>query len=67
MLDTFEDSWLDSTVCSVVEQAIAHEHCYKGMLLQGDDVDIRIELWREGIEICKMDFTSKSCTHIYKS
>jgi hypothetical protein len=37
--------------CDLVERAISLEISYKEMLLQGDEVDQRIELWRAALEI----------------
>jgi hypothetical protein len=54
MLDASEDNQYDSPVCSLVRQAIMLEKNYKEMLLQSDEVDLRIKLWRDAIEICKI-------------
>jgi hypothetical protein len=64
MLNPSNDNWLDSTVCSLVKQAIALEESYKEMLPQGDEVDYRIKLWGDAIEICKIDSRSTSHTCI---
>jgi hypothetical protein len=41
-----------STILSLVDQGIALEQNYKGMLLQGDEVDQRIQLWRDAFKTC---------------
>jgi hypothetical protein len=64
MPDLFDDNLLDSAVYSLVKQAIGLETNYKEMLLQGDEVDIRIKLWRKVIDICKTEFKGRSCMPI---
>jgi hypothetical protein len=64
MLDPSNISWPDSTVCSLVKQAILLEKNYKEMLLQGDEVNLRIQLWRGAMEICKAESEGVSCTRI---
>jgi hypothetical protein len=56
---------LDSTVCILVTQAIALERNYEEMLHQGDEVDLRIKLWRDAIEICKGKSESMSLISVY--
>jgi hypothetical protein len=56
-----DDNCLDSVVCSIVKQAILLEENYNDMLLQGDEVDLRIQLWRDTIDICKTDPKRTSC------
>jgi hypothetical protein len=55
MSDGFEPNQLELTLCSLVGEAIALEKNYKGMLMQGDEVDHRIQLWRDAVEICKIE------------
>jgi hypothetical protein len=54
MLDPSDDNRLHSTICSIAKKAILLERDYKGMLLQGDEVDLRIELWRDAVELSKI-------------
>jgi hypothetical protein len=44
-----------SKILWTIEQATSLEMAYKEMLLQGDEVDQRIQLWREAIEFCNRD------------
>jgi hypothetical protein len=53
MSDPSDDNSVHSTVCALVKQAIVLEKNYKEMLHQGDEVDLRIKLWRNAIGICK--------------
>jgi hypothetical protein len=57
-----DDPQPKSTACSHVEEAIILKKNYKGMLLQGDEVDHRIQLWRDAIQICKVDRMHSECT-----
>jgi hypothetical protein len=41
------------TACDLVERAVKLEENYKQMLLQDDEVNLRIQLWRKALEICK--------------
>jgi hypothetical protein len=52
----------DSTVCSLVEQAIVLEQNYKEMLLQGDELDLHIQIWRDALKTCKAE--SECMSHI---
>jgi hypothetical protein len=61
MPDRSNNKQVDSTICSLVEQAIALENDYKEMLLQCDEVDLRIKLWRDSINICKIDTKGMPC------
>jgi hypothetical protein len=45
-------SYLD-TVRSLTEQAVALENSYKERLLQKEEIDQRIQLWRDTLEICE--------------
>jgi hypothetical protein len=58
MTNPSEDNCVDSTVCVLVKQAIVLEKNYKEMLHQGDEVDLRIKLWRDAIDICKSNSNS---------
>jgi hypothetical protein len=58
--DPSDSSWLSSALHSLVEQAIMLEKSYKEMLIQGDEVDRRVQLWREAIAICKINSESTS-------
>jgi hypothetical protein len=60
MMDTPSENGLESTICSIVKQAGILEEDYKEMLLQGNEVDIRIKLWEDAIEICKIESTCMS-------
>jgi hypothetical protein len=60
MTNLSDDSRVDSTVCVLVKQAIVLEKNYKEMLHQGDEVDLRIKLWRDAIDICKSSSKSMS-------
>jgi hypothetical protein len=60
MSDPSDDNCVDTTVCALLKQAIVLEKNYKEMLHQGDDVDLRIKLWRDAIEICKSNSQSMS-------
>jgi hypothetical protein len=60
MWDPSDDNCPDSTICALVKQAIVLEKNYKEMLLQGDEVDLRIKLWRDAIEICENNSESMS-------
>jgi hypothetical protein len=60
MFDPSDDNCPDSTGCALVKQAIVLETNYREMLLQGDEVDLRIKLWRDAIEICKIGSKSVS-------
>jgi hypothetical protein len=64
MPDSFDSNWLDSTVCLLVKQAIVLDKNYKEMLIQSDEVDIRIKLWRDAIRICKLEHNSMSFSPI---
>jgi hypothetical protein len=48
-----QDTDLESSVSSLIEQAFTLETKYKGMLLQGDEVDERIQIWRKVLDVCK--------------
>jgi hypothetical protein len=50
-----------------MEQAIVLEKNYKEMLHQGDEVDLRIKLWRDATEICKSNSKSKSLNPLSKT
>jgi hypothetical protein len=50
--------------CSLVEQAIVLAGTYNEMLVQADEVNLRIHLWRESLESCRADSDSTSCTSI---
>jgi hypothetical protein len=58
MMGLSDDNRPNSTVCALVKQAMALEKNYKGMLHQGHEVDHRIRLWREALDICNVDFKS---------
>jgi hypothetical protein len=58
---SMHDTRLVSIIYSLVEQAIILENNYKEMLLQGEEVDQRIRLWKAALEICKNERESKSC------
>jgi hypothetical protein len=58
MLDLSDDSCLDSTICALVKQAIVLEEHYREMLHQGDEVDLRVQLWRNAIGICRTNSNS---------
>jgi hypothetical protein len=60
MSDPSNKNGIDSTVCVLVKQAIVLEKNYKEMLHQGDEVDLRIKLWRDAIEVCKSNSNSMS-------
>jgi hypothetical protein len=60
MLDPSDDNRLHSTICSIAKKAIVLEKDYKGMLVQGDEVDLRIELWKDAVELNKIDSKSRS-------
>jgi hypothetical protein len=62
MSDALEHNGFDSTVLSIVEQAIALEESYKGMLHQEDEVNQRIQLLREALKLCTLDFECTSFT-----
>jgi hypothetical protein len=47
------DTQSGSAVCRTVQRAIALEKSYKEMLHQGDEVDQRIQLWRDALENCR--------------
>jgi hypothetical protein len=49
----FHDNGPDYEVCGHVKQAIVLEENYKEMPLQGDEINLRIKLWSDAIEICK--------------
>jgi hypothetical protein len=55
MPDISDGNRVDYTICSLVADAITLEKNYKEMLLQGDEVDRRIKLWRDVINICMVD------------
>jgi hypothetical protein len=55
----FNNDKRDSDICRIVEEAIVLEQSYKELLLQGDEVNQRIRLWRDAIELCK---TNHICT-----
>jgi hypothetical protein len=55
MLDPSDSNSLESTIYVLVKQAIVLENNYREMLLQGNEVDLRVNLWRKVIEICKSD------------
>jgi hypothetical protein len=58
MRDPSDDNQLNSSIYLLTKQAILFEENYKEMLLQGDEVDLRIQLWKDAIEICKVDTES---------
>jgi hypothetical protein len=60
MSDPSDDNCPDFTVCVLVKQAIVLEKNYKEMLLQGNEVNLRVKLWTDAIEICKMNSKSMS-------
>jgi hypothetical protein len=64
MSDPSDEIWTDSTICALVKQAIVLETNYKEMLHQGDEVDLRVKLWRDAIDICKSCSESMSFTFI---
>jgi hypothetical protein len=64
MPDTFDENHPDSTVCLLVKRAIVLADSYEETLLQGDEVDFRIKLWRDAIDTCKVDSQSMSRTFI---
>jgi hypothetical protein len=64
MADSSKDNCLDSIVCALVKQAILLQKGYKEMLLQRDEVDLRVMLWTHAIEICNIDSRGTSLTHI---
>jgi hypothetical protein len=55
MSDPADVNSLDATIYSLVKEAIVLENYYKDMILQGDEVDRRIQLWRDAVEICKAE------------
>jgi hypothetical protein len=55
-----------STICALVKHAIVLEKDYKEMLHQGDEVDLRVQLWRDAIEICKGNSESTSLILVEK-
>jgi hypothetical protein len=61
MLGLCDDNW---AVYSLVDQAIVLEKNYKQMLHQEDEVDLRIQLWRNAIKICKINTKGMPLTHI---
>jgi hypothetical protein len=67
MSDTFEDVQLDPAICSLVRQAIVLAQNYKEMLLQGDEVDLRIRLWRDALEICNVHCKGLSCIYTQRT
>jgi hypothetical protein len=60
MSNPSDDHCVDSTVCALVKHANVLEKNYKEMLHQGDEIDMRIKLWRDAIEICKSNSKSMS-------
>jgi hypothetical protein len=52
----FNDNGPDYEVCGHVKQAIVLEKNYKEILLQGDEINLRIKLWRDAIDICKSSY-----------
>jgi hypothetical protein len=60
MTSPSNDNCVDSTVCALVKQAIVLEKNYKEMLHQGNEVNLRIKLWRGAVEICKSNSKSMS-------
>jgi hypothetical protein len=54
MPEPSDDDQLALTVYSLVKQAVMLEKSYKEMTLQGDEVDHRIQLWRDAIKTCKI-------------
>jgi hypothetical protein len=55
----FEDTEMAGCVDTTI-YAIMLEENYKEMLHQGDEVDLRVQLWRDAIEICKSHSNSMS-------
>jgi hypothetical protein len=55
-----DDHRVDSTVYALVKRAIVLETNYKEMLHQGEEIDLRIKLWRDAIDICKSSSESMS-------
>jgi hypothetical protein len=60
MVHPSDDNHTDMVIRSFGEQAVTLEKNYKEMLLQNDEVDRRIQLWRDVIEICKVESKSTS-------
>jgi hypothetical protein len=60
MSDSSNDNCLDYTVYVLAKQAMALEEGYTEMLHQGDEVDLRIRLWRDAVGICKNDYKRMS-------
>jgi hypothetical protein len=67
MSDGPDGNRLDSTISSLVEDAITLAKNYKAMLFQGDEVDHRIKLWREAIDICNINSNSMSYIPIQRA
>jgi hypothetical protein len=57
MVDSSDDN-VDLDTRFVARQALVLEMNYKEMIIQGDEVDLRIKLWRDAIEICKRNSNS---------
>jgi hypothetical protein len=55
MLDPSDDNCPNSPICVLVKQAILLANNYQEMLLQSDEVDLRIKLWRDAIDICEIN------------
>jgi hypothetical protein len=51
-LDSSHESPPAPNALSLAEKAIALENSYKELLLQGDEVNQRIQLWQNALEIC---------------
>jgi hypothetical protein len=64
MLDPSYENWPNSTAHTLVEQAVVLEKNYKEMLVQGDEVELRVSLWRDALEVCKINSKSMSCPRI---
>jgi hypothetical protein len=58
MSDPSDDNYLDSTICVLVKRAILLEKSYQEMLHQGDEVDLRVKLWRDAIDMSKINSES---------
>jgi hypothetical protein len=54
MPELYDDNQLPLTIYSLVKQAVMLERSYKEMTLQSDEVDSRIQLWRDSIKTCKI-------------
>jgi hypothetical protein len=62
MPDNYDDNECNLTICSLIRQAITLEENYEEILLQSDEVDLRINLWKYSINICKIDDKGMPCT-----